>query len=139
MAIRNLAGSAPIDGTILFRWGTDGVNYSSYASLTNANLSALVLDPNDLFYIDILINSTAFTVPEWIISRITFSGVIDPTATRHGVWDRYQMRKQFKEFLPFLIENHLVNTSYKVVNRPIRQCTPSKPLIFYTNVAPTRS
>lgn len=34
-----------------FRWGTDGVTYSDYVSLTNANLEALLLDPNKPFWI----------------------------------------------------------------------------------------
>lgn len=34
-----------------FRWGTDGVTYSDYVTLTNANLEALLLDPNKPFWI----------------------------------------------------------------------------------------
>lgn len=34
-----------------FRWGTDGVTYSDYITLTNANLEALLLDPNKPFWI----------------------------------------------------------------------------------------
>lgn len=34
-----------------FRWGTDGVTYSDYIDLTNANLEALLLDPNKPFWI----------------------------------------------------------------------------------------
>ena len=34
-----------------FRWGTDGVTYSDFITLTNANLEALLLDPNKPFWI----------------------------------------------------------------------------------------
>ncbi len=34
-----------------FRWGTDGVTYSDYITLTNANLEALLLNPNKPFWI----------------------------------------------------------------------------------------
>ena len=34
-----------------FRWGTDGVTYSDYTTLTNANLEALLLNPNKPFWI----------------------------------------------------------------------------------------
>ena len=34
-----------------FRWGTDGVTYSDYISLTNVNLEALLLNPNKPFWI----------------------------------------------------------------------------------------
>jgi len=34
-----------------FRWGTDGVTYSDYITLSNANLEALLLDPNKPFWV----------------------------------------------------------------------------------------
>lgn len=34
-----------------FRWGTDGVTYSDYITLTNVNLEALLLDPNKPFWV----------------------------------------------------------------------------------------
>jgi len=34
-----------------FRWGTDGVTYSDYITLTNANLEALLLNPNKPFWV----------------------------------------------------------------------------------------
>jgi hypothetical protein len=34
-----------------FRWGIDGVSYSDWVPLTNVNLSALLLDPNNKFWI----------------------------------------------------------------------------------------
>jgi hypothetical protein len=34
-----------------FRWGTDGVTYSDYIDLTNANLEALLLNPNKPFWV----------------------------------------------------------------------------------------
>jgi hypothetical protein len=34
-----------------FRWGTDGVTYSDYINLTNANLEALLLNPDKPFWI----------------------------------------------------------------------------------------
>lgn len=34
-----------------FRWGTDGVTYSDYTPLTNANLSSLILNPDKPFWI----------------------------------------------------------------------------------------
>jgi len=34
-----------------FRWGTDGVTYSDWTPLTNANLQALLLNPEDKFWV----------------------------------------------------------------------------------------
>ncbi len=34
-----------------FRWGIDGVSYSDYAPLTNANLQSILLDPHNKFWI----------------------------------------------------------------------------------------
>jgi len=34
-----------------FRWGTDGVTYSDYITLSNANLEALLLNPNKPFWV----------------------------------------------------------------------------------------
>jgi hypothetical protein len=62
-----------------FRWGIDGVSYSDWVPLTNANLEALLLEPNNPFWIQYKYEQVGDCTLEFIsvsLELVTDSGTI---------------------------------------------------------------
>lgn len=117
-----------------FAYSGDGVTYSTYQGITDTNLAAISIDPNDPLYLRIRLTGLGVNQPTVIVRAWQLQGAIDKTATVHGRFDRYKFLSQIKTWIPFVLNDHV---TYPVREEQRMRCKPAKPVVFFYNVIPT--
>lgn len=122
-----------------FRWSTDNLTFSSWATTTTAALSALVLDANEPLYLQFAWERTGSDASSLIIIHgYSLEVTTDPNAiVGRGMFTNTGIYEEMREFVPqvirgFVAENLAGDPIHQVMNcYPLqRSDSPHKPLVY---------
>jgi len=96
--------------TVHFRWGTDGATWSAWIVFNTVNVAAVVLDPDNRFYIEVRVTSVTALPISW--GLCFFNITYDPNALAgHGCLTDLGLYGELRELLCVAIQSQMPTSS----------------------------